>query len=352
MMRHDISVNVWESKRAVITKLYKDEEWPVKHVIKVIQTETFRPSEAQLRARLKKWRVTKPSRKKYCSGKAALAQTQGNGKLSASFGLTEALDGGSSLAKPTSKAFGSMTSTPSPDIPTSTAVLELLGTPDHHLDSLNSALDDYLRASCLLPTPGELPSPFSTTSTLAARDGSSDTSTMSNPGQDVGYNDPLHPTRIETDKQHCSIEGTDFSATQHTCLSSGHGRMGSIIPSVNSYNDGSAEATLTPGNLTTAEGGVEEWTSSYGPEAWWLPQVSPFEQYRTGIALCKHAIPRLTQRDRCRLGFYTGKPHEQHGSTKLSLDCCAAIPPSLSQAHATGVAALRPCLACLDFPVF
>jgi hypothetical protein len=43
MMRHDISLGVWESKRALITKLYKEEEWPLKHVIRVIQTDTFRP---------------------------------------------------------------------------------------------------------------------------------------------------------------------------------------------------------------------------------------------------------------------------------------------------------------------
>jgi hypothetical protein len=43
MMRHDISLGVWESKRALITKLYKEEEWPLKQVIRVIQTDTFRP---------------------------------------------------------------------------------------------------------------------------------------------------------------------------------------------------------------------------------------------------------------------------------------------------------------------
>jgi hypothetical protein len=43
MMGHTISGDVWESKRAVITKLYKEEEWPLKQVIKAIQTEAFQP---------------------------------------------------------------------------------------------------------------------------------------------------------------------------------------------------------------------------------------------------------------------------------------------------------------------
>ncbi|KAL4951801.1 hypothetical protein BDW69DRAFT_32896 [Aspergillus filifer] len=57
-----ISSDVWEEKRALIAALYKDEEWPLKQVIKKIRSENFNPSETQLRSRLKKWRVTKPSR--------------------------------------------------------------------------------------------------------------------------------------------------------------------------------------------------------------------------------------------------------------------------------------------------
>ncbi|KAL4753369.1 hypothetical protein BDW72DRAFT_31668 [Aspergillus terricola var. indicus] len=57
-----ISSDVWEEKKALIAALYKDEEWPLKQVIKKIRSENFNPSETQLRSRLKKWRVTKPSR--------------------------------------------------------------------------------------------------------------------------------------------------------------------------------------------------------------------------------------------------------------------------------------------------
>ncbi|KAL4930559.1 uncharacterized protein BDV17DRAFT_41177 [Aspergillus undulatus] len=57
-----ISSDIWEEKRALIAALYKDEEWPLKQVIKKIRSENFNPSETQLRSRLKKWRVTKPSR--------------------------------------------------------------------------------------------------------------------------------------------------------------------------------------------------------------------------------------------------------------------------------------------------
>ena len=79
-MKNSIPSDVWEKKRALIAKLYKDEEWPLKQVIKQIRSEDFNPryvfchllsaqcqptnlsSETQLRSRLKKWRVTKPSR--------------------------------------------------------------------------------------------------------------------------------------------------------------------------------------------------------------------------------------------------------------------------------------------------
>jgi hypothetical protein len=46
----------------MIAKLYMEDEWPLKHVIKQIRSDDFNPSETQLRSRLKKWRVTKPSR--------------------------------------------------------------------------------------------------------------------------------------------------------------------------------------------------------------------------------------------------------------------------------------------------
>ncbi|PYH42182.1 uncharacterized protein BP01DRAFT_138422 [Aspergillus saccharolyticus JOP 1030-1] len=61
-MKNSIPSDVWERKKALIAQLYKDEEWPLKQVIKKIRSEDFNPSETQLRSRLKKWRVTKPSR--------------------------------------------------------------------------------------------------------------------------------------------------------------------------------------------------------------------------------------------------------------------------------------------------
>ncbi|KAJ5481015.1 hypothetical protein N7539_006909 [Penicillium diatomitis] len=61
-MKTSISSDVWEKKKAIIAKLYMEEEWPLKQVIKQIRSDDFNPSETQLRSRLKKWRVTKPSR--------------------------------------------------------------------------------------------------------------------------------------------------------------------------------------------------------------------------------------------------------------------------------------------------
>jgi hypothetical protein len=38
-----IQTDIWEDKRALITQLYKEEEWPLKQVIKMVQTRDFRP---------------------------------------------------------------------------------------------------------------------------------------------------------------------------------------------------------------------------------------------------------------------------------------------------------------------
>ncbi|KAL3465663.1 hypothetical protein BJX64DRAFT_285269 [Aspergillus heterothallicus] len=71
-----IQTDIWEDKRALITQLYKVEEWPLKQVIKMVQTREFRPREAQLRARLKKWHIRKPSRKKYTGRKRRLLHSE------------------------------------------------------------------------------------------------------------------------------------------------------------------------------------------------------------------------------------------------------------------------------------
>lgn len=42
-MKPSIPPALWEKKRSQIAKLYKDEEWPLKHVIKQIRTEEFNP---------------------------------------------------------------------------------------------------------------------------------------------------------------------------------------------------------------------------------------------------------------------------------------------------------------------
>ncbi|EEP77241.1 predicted protein [Uncinocarpus reesii 1704] len=61
-MKTTISSDVWESKKAQIANLYKVEEWPLKQVMKRIRSVDFNPTETQLRSKLKKWGVRKPSR--------------------------------------------------------------------------------------------------------------------------------------------------------------------------------------------------------------------------------------------------------------------------------------------------
>ncbi|KAM5441873.1 hypothetical protein MferCBS31731_003135 [Microsporum ferrugineum] len=63
-MKTTIPSDVWETKRSQISNLYTEEEWPLKQVMKKIRTEDFNPTETQLRSRLKKWGVTKPSRQR------------------------------------------------------------------------------------------------------------------------------------------------------------------------------------------------------------------------------------------------------------------------------------------------
>ncbi|KAJ9326513.1 hypothetical protein DTO027B5_259 [Paecilomyces variotii] len=62
-MKHSIPPEVWEKNKPDIVYYYVTEEWPLKQVIKKIRTKDFHPSETQLRSRLKKWRITKPSRR-------------------------------------------------------------------------------------------------------------------------------------------------------------------------------------------------------------------------------------------------------------------------------------------------
>jgi hypothetical protein len=42
-MKTSIPSDVWEKKKTLIARLYKDEEWPLKQVIKQIRTEDFNP---------------------------------------------------------------------------------------------------------------------------------------------------------------------------------------------------------------------------------------------------------------------------------------------------------------------
>ncbi|KAL4880328.1 hypothetical protein BJY04DRAFT_219322 [Aspergillus karnatakaensis] len=102
-MKSAISPDIWETKRSLITKLYKDEEWPLKQVIKLVQTHDFHPSESQLRSRLKKWHITKPSRKKY-DGSRRLSGAKKNAQKRPS----------ESQAVPSSSTFHTLQSQPRP----------------------------------------------------------------------------------------------------------------------------------------------------------------------------------------------------------------------------------------------
>lgn len=42
-MKNAILSNVWEKKRGLISKLYMEEEWPLKQVIKQIRSDGFNP---------------------------------------------------------------------------------------------------------------------------------------------------------------------------------------------------------------------------------------------------------------------------------------------------------------------
>lgn len=42
-MKTSIPSDVWEKKKGLIARLYKDEEWPLKQVIKQIRTDDFNP---------------------------------------------------------------------------------------------------------------------------------------------------------------------------------------------------------------------------------------------------------------------------------------------------------------------
>ncbi|KAE8329696.1 hypothetical protein BDV39DRAFT_171210 [Aspergillus sergii] len=75
-MKNTISSTAWEKRKGLIIKLYQEEDWPLKQVLKSIRSDTFNPSESQLRSRLRKWGVTKRSRR--CSRNRSIVGHQGN----------------------------------------------------------------------------------------------------------------------------------------------------------------------------------------------------------------------------------------------------------------------------------
>jgi hypothetical protein len=271
--------------------------------------------------------------------------------LSSQFGLTQEPDGGSLPLDPTPNAIRTVALTPPHDLPISNGLLDTAATPDN-LDSLYIALDDYLRASCLLPTTRQPSPPFSTISNLTPHDDSSNMPTIPNLGQRVTTEDYFQATSTETSEQSSRAEERDFPVMEHTCVRTEHGsRLGAIVPSATPNSESLAQQTLISTNLTIQRDG-DACIPIYAPESWCLPHVSPFEQYRTGLALCQQALPRLTQRDRCILGFHPSKANEHHGAGNLLCsNTCAVLPLSFSQAHTMGSADFRPCPACLDFPL-
>ncbi|OQD76251.1 hypothetical protein PENANT_c132G00366 [Penicillium antarcticum] len=60
-----IAPDLWEKKKDVISKLYREEDWPLKQVLKRVWSKDFKPSENQLRSRLKRWQITKRSRRTF-----------------------------------------------------------------------------------------------------------------------------------------------------------------------------------------------------------------------------------------------------------------------------------------------
>ncbi|KAI9728511.1 MAG: hypothetical protein M1834_007649 [Cirrosporium novae-zelandiae] len=51
--------DVWEEKKPEIIRLYQQEGYPLKLLMRTLQSEEFNPNESQLRSRLKRWKITK-----------------------------------------------------------------------------------------------------------------------------------------------------------------------------------------------------------------------------------------------------------------------------------------------------
>ncbi|KAA6415823.1 MAG: hypothetical protein FRX48_00541 [Lasallia pustulata] len=58
--RLSISSKSWEDRKAEILRLYVDESYPLKLVMKTLRTDDFNPTESQYRTKLKKWKRRKP----------------------------------------------------------------------------------------------------------------------------------------------------------------------------------------------------------------------------------------------------------------------------------------------------
>ncbi|KAL2830410.1 hypothetical protein BJY01DRAFT_254660 [Aspergillus pseudoustus] len=306
-----IQTDIWEDKRALITQLYKEEEWPLKQVIKMVQTREFRPREAQLRARLKKWHIRKPSRKKYTGRKRRLLHSEDHleGHVSSECGSDSEED----------------------------------SNPSHPLDGETAIAAPEVSACCLpseqqhaweyYPPVGDIWSPrsrppFCTTS--SSREAAEQESSLS---PAINFHPEVYLPQAPPSNKHVGL-GLDLekllfaTATGNEAMhqSSWHaidrdiqghplhqeGGQPRVKPSTRAFPGNNLEVggTIVPSGLPSPTGLGN--TPKSGLEPWEKRGFStPLAQYRAGLALCREAIPQLAKQEWARLRQQLDEEYEQ-----------------------------------------
>ncbi|KAL2818545.1 hypothetical protein BJX63DRAFT_429046 [Aspergillus granulosus] len=291
-----IQTDIWEDKRALITQLYKEEEWPLKQVIKMVQTREFRPREAQLRARLKKWHIRKPSRKKYTGRKRRLLNSEDRLKDHVS----------SECASESEEDSNS-----SPPLDGEPAIVAPEGPACSLPSEQNHAWDYYPPVSNIWSSRYQPPS---CTTSSSRGDVAQDFSvSLDNPPHALPSNKHVG-LGLDLGKLLFSAATSDEAMHQSSWHALGRNiqeqpgpiRLDGIQPRVKPLsrafrgnNIEAARAIVQSGLSTPAELGN---TTKGGLESWETCGFStPLAQYRAGLALCREAIPRIAEQEWARL---------------------------------------------------
>ncbi|KKK11856.1 hypothetical protein AOCH_001014 [Aspergillus ochraceoroseus] len=263
-MKSSIPADTWEAKRVLITKLYKEEEWPLKQVIKVIQTPDFHPR-----------RSSKEPKSRSTQQRHSVEESQ----------------------RP-ALAYGACSNTPHSSASTSC-------TPGNHYwehdfppsEQRRHPLVPSIPPTDLSSSPSSPPTHTQNYGQMDSFTSISDISTLRTPTVGLGTETMDKLSFSQTTNSFTSPSG-DTTGTTYQSQDSASPRSGepsTPIAQIHGLLDGEPETSpvfsATHGTL-----GYPGWLMGCG-----LRYPDPLAQYQAGIALCRNALPWLELEARQRI---------------------------------------------------